>query len=127
MKLTVVHERWLISLIALHSAIIGILLMAVPQWLLRFGGWQQGIEPVFYAYQAGIFHVVLAVGYLLEHRRYRGVSFLITAKTMALAFLLVVTAVHEVPWAVPLCGLADGAMALLTWFVHRQVVRPVSL
>ncbi len=120
-ELTVTHERGLVVLIALHSFIIGCMLMFVPQWMLRFGGWPQGIDPVFYAYQAGIFHVVLATGYVLEHVRYRGVSFLITAKCIAVVFLIIVTVVHRVPWAVPLCGVADGGMALVTWLVHRQV------
>ena len=48
--------------------IVGSLAMFLlaPQWTMRFAGWP-GIEPVFFAYQAGIFHMVLAAAYLLDY------------------------------------------------------------
>lgn len=121
MKLTRLHERWLILLIALHSLIIGIFLMVAPAWTMGFGGWQQTINVVFFIRQAGIFHVVLVAAYLIEHYRYQGVLVMVTAKSMALFFLLLAAVFDQVPWAVPVSGIGDGAMALLVWWVHRQV------
>ena len=112
-------ERLLVAIICAHSLAVGAMLMFVPQWAVRFGGWD-GIDPVFFARQAGIFHVVLVAGYVLEYVRHRGVSFMITAKTLAVVFLLGIWLVSDVPWAVPLSGVADGLMGAAVWWIHRQ-------
>jgi len=120
MKLTKTHETILIILVALHSAIIGVVFMFAPNWLVRFGGWE-GIDPVFFGRQAGAFHLVLAVAYLIEYFNYDGIRILVMAKSFALIFLLVCTQVDHLPWAVPVSGAGDGLMALFVWWVHRQV------
>jgi VIT1/CCC1 family predicted Fe2+/Mn2+ transporter len=125
MKLTDTHERLLVSLISLHSTIVGAMFMLAPQWTLRFAGWP-GIDPVFFAYQAGVFHFVLAAAYLLEYHRYRGVSVLMTAKITAFVFLISATIIDPIPWAVWTSGILDGAMALVVWWVHRAVARPTT-
>jgi len=122
MKLTKTHETILVFLVALHSAIIGVVFMFAPNWLVRFGGWE-GIDPVFFGRQAGAFHLVLAVAYLIEYFNYDGIRILIMAKSFALVFLLVCTQVDPLPWAVPVSGVGDGLMALLVWWVHRQGAR----
>jgi hypothetical protein len=114
------HETILVQLIALHSTMVGAMFLLAPQWTMRFAGWES-IEPVFFAYQAGIFHVVLAAAYLLEHRRYGGVSILITAKTIAFVFLITATILSSIPWAVWTSGILDGLMGLVVWWVHRRV------
>jgi len=120
MRLSEGHEKLLISLIALHSIIVGCMFLMAPDWTMTFAGWQS-INPAFFAYQAGIFHVVLAVAYILEYRRYRGVSIVITAKSIAFVFLITATIIDPIPWAVWTSGILDGAMALIVWWVHRQV------
>ena len=122
MKLSEGHEKLLVSLIALHSASVGAMFLLAPQWTMRFAGWQ-GIDPIFFAYQAGIFHVVLAAAYLLEWHRYRGVSIVITAKIIACVFLVTATIIDPIPWAVWISGILDGLMAVVVWWVHRQVGR----
>ena len=121
MRFTSAHERLLIILVALHTLIIGLVFLTVPDWAVKFGGWPQTIRPIFFGYQVGIFHVVLVCGYLIEYFRYRGISLIITAKSIALVFLLITPLFHEVPWAVPVSGVVDGAMALVVWRVHRAV------
>jgi hypothetical protein len=121
MSFTSAHERLLIILVALHTLIIGLVFLTVPDWAVNFGGWPQNIRPIFFGYQVGIFHVVLVCGYLIEYFRYRGISLIITAKSIALVFLLITPLFHEVPWAVPVSGVVDGAMALVVWQVHRAV------
>ncbi|TFG38040.1 MAG: hypothetical protein E4H44_04445 [Candidatus Aminicenantes bacterium] len=122
LRFAVKHERLLVFLIALHSVSVGVMFLLLPQWTLRFAGWP-GIEPVFFAYQAGIFHVVLAVAYLMEYARYRGVSILITAKIIAFVFLITATIIDPIPWAVWTSGILDGLMALAVWWVHRNVAK----
>lgn len=120
MRLTETHERLLIMLVSLHSAIIGVVFIVAPDWLVQFGGWR-GIDPIFFGRQAGAFHVVLAAAYLIEYFKYRGVLILVSAKTFAMFFLLACTMVDSLPWAVPVSGVGDALMALFVWWVHGRV------
>lgn len=126
MRLTENHERLLIGLIALHSTMVGTMFLLLPQWTMRFAGWQ-GIDPIFFAYQAGVFHMVLAAAYLLEFRQYRGVSIVITAKVIAFVFLITATLIDPIPWAVWTSGILDGLIAVVVWWVHRNVARGEKL
>jgi len=120
MKLTEKHERALIILIALHSIIVGVMLLFFAEWAVRFAGWA-GAEPIFFIWQAGAFHFVLATGYLVEYFRWRSISILLIAKTIAFVFLIGGSLLAATPWSVWFSGLADGAMALVAFLVHRAV------
>lgn len=122
MRLTAGHERILILLIALHSIIVGIMLMFFAEWAVGFAGWA-GAEPIFFIWQAGAFHFVLATGYLVEYFRHRTITLLLIAKSMAFVFLLGGSLLAETPWSVWFSGVADGAMALVAFLVHRAVSR----
>jgi hypothetical protein len=120
MRLTAGHERTLILLIALHSIVVGIMLMFFAEWAVGFAGWA-GAEPIFFIWQAGAFHFVLATGYLVEYFRHRTITLLLIAKSIAFVFLLGGSLLAETPWSVWFSGLADGAMALVAFLVHRAV------
>jgi hypothetical protein len=122
MRLESRHERTLIVLIALHSTVVGAMLFFAPQWAMRFAGWDH-IEPAFFGLQAGVFHFVLATGYILEYWQHRGVSLLVAAKTIAFIFLTGATILDPLPWAVWASGILDGAMAIAVVVVHRKVKR----
>lgn len=79
-------ERWIVVLIAIHSAGVGLLLLLAPGWSAEFGGWD-GISSLFFTRQAGVFHIVVAIGYLLEYVRSGGVTFLVVTKSVAVVFL----------------------------------------
>ncbi len=118
-------EGPLVHLIALHSAIVGLLLLAVPEWSLRFAGWA-GADPYFFPRQAGIFHFVVVIGYLGEWRRHRGVSLLVATKSIAFAFLIGAWLEGESAWSVPFSGVTDGLMGLVVAWVHREASRADS-
>jgi len=120
MHLTETHERILIYLISLHSVIVGLMLLFAADWAVRFAGWA-GADPIFFIWQAGAFHFVLATGYLLEYSRSQTVSLLLVAKTFAFVFLLGGSLLTQTPWSVWFSGFADGAMALTAFLVHRAV------
>jgi hypothetical protein len=122
MRLTVSHERILIFLISLHSFIIGVMLMFFADWAVHFAGWA-GADPIFFIWQAGAFHFVLATGYLVEHFQHRSITLLLIAKSMAFVFLIGGSLLYPTPWSVWFSGLADGAMALTAFLVHRAVSR----
>ena len=118
-------EGLLVGAIALHSYGVGFILVLAPGWALRFAGWAS-LGPPFFPVQAGIFHLVLATGYLLEYRRHHGVSLLLVAKTTAFVFLMGATVLGGVPWAVPVSGMADGLMGLAAALVHRAQSSPLK-
>ena len=122
MHLTETHERLLIFLISLHSIIVGLMLLFAADWAIRFAGWA-GADPIFFIWQAGAFHFVLATGYLLEYSRSQTISLLLVAKTIAFVFLIGGSLLVETPWSVWFSGFADGAMALTAFLVHRAVKR----
>jgi hypothetical protein len=120
MRLTERHEWLLISLVALHSAIIGVVFILAPNWTVHFGGWA-GIDPAFFGRQAGAFHIVLAIGYLVEFARHRSIGLILIAQTFAFVFRMVHAVLDPLPWAVPTSGVLDGLMALVVWWVHGKV------
>ena len=122
MRFTEKHEHILIILISLHSCIVGLMLLFAADWAVRFAGWA-GADPIFFIWQAGAFHFVLAAGYLVEYSRTRTISLLLIAKTTAFVFLIGGSLLVETPWSVWFSGFADGAMALTAYLVHRAVKR----
>jgi len=112
-------ERILVVLVALHTFAVGTGLFVVPAWALRFGGWRE-LPPLFFPRQAGVFHFVVGIGYLVEYFRFRSVALLLTAKSLAVVFLIGAAVLAQVPWFVPFAGVADGAMAVAVWYVHRR-------
>ena len=114
-------EWWLIVLIALHSYTVGFFLLFVTEWGVAFGGWEN-VTTLFFPRQAGIFHFVIASGYLIEYFRYRGVVLMVTAKFTAVVFLFGMMAVGETSWAVPLSAVGDGLMGVAVVWIHRKAV-----
>jgi len=111
-------ERVFVVLVAAHSFLIGLALLAVPEWGGRLGGFDR-VEPLFFARQAGAFHIVVAVGYLVEHLRHRTMTLLLLAKGLAVVFLVTTTLVTEVPWVVPMSAAGDGVMAVAALLIRR--------
>jgi hypothetical protein len=120
MRVTVRTEKLLLSLIVLHSVIVGSMLMFFAEWAVQFAGWD-GAEPIFFIWQAGAFHFVLATGYVVEYRRSGSIDLLLVAKTTAFVFLVGGSLLAATPWSVWFSGVADGAMALAAFLVHRAV------
>jgi hypothetical protein len=114
-------EAWLVFLIVAHSLGVAAGLLLLPDWSAEFGGWGT-LSQKFFARQAGVFHLVVAFGYLYEYLRYRGITLLVLAKSVAVIFLLWSWLLAgESAWAVPLSALADGMMAVMVLAVHRWV------
>jgi hypothetical protein len=77
------------------------------------------VQPVFFAHQAGAFHVALGAGYLLDLRR-GSVALLVTAKGLATLFLGWSALAGGAPWSVPFSCAADALMALGALWLHRR-------
>ena len=104
-------ERFLIVAISIHSLVVGAMLLFATDFTIRFAGWKD-VDPTFFARQAGVFHIVVAAGYIAEHIRWGGVTLLLVAKTSAVVFLLGTSVTGSVPWVAPFSGALDGLMVV---------------
>ena len=111
----------MVILVAAHSAAVGVALTFFPEWATAFAGFGP-VRPVFFARQAGVFHLVLATGYLLELRR-GSVALLVTAKAIAGVFLAVSWLGGAPGWAIPFSAAGDALMGLTAGWLARSTGR----
>lgn len=111
-----------VTLIALHSLGVAAVLIFATEWGVRFGGWPE-LAPAFFARQFGVFHIAIAVAYLVEWFRYRGVTILLAAKAIGTLSLIDATWRYGGPWSVPLSAVGDAAMGFLVFVLWRWYAR----
>ena len=111
-------SAWVV-LVALHSYAVGAFLLFATEWGARFGGFGE-VSPLFFARQAGIFHFVIATAYLVERFVHGGVVILVSAKAMAVVFLVATWALGVDAWAIPLSAAGDAAMGIVTVLLSRN-------
>lgn len=111
--------------VALHSLGVGLAMTVAPQWTLGFGGFGGGgAVPSFFVRQGGVFHLVLAVVYILEWRRRRRLGAMLVAKGLATVFLAAsVLSGEGAAWAVGASLVGDFAMAVLAFLFARAIAR----
>lgn len=115
-------ETTLVVLVTLHTLIVGVMLTFFTSWALRFGGWGE-VPSFFFPRQGGVFHFVVAFGYLYEYFRFRSVALMLGAKTAATVFLGIACLNGPVPWSLAASAAGDAAMGLAVLIVHRQAAR----
>lgn len=113
-------EATLVVLVAAHSYVAGGALLAFPSLVTRLGGWPP-VESLFFPRQGGVFHLVVATGYLIEYRSHRSVTLMVTAKATAAIFLLLHAVAAPGAWLVPVSGAGDALMGILVLLLHRRV------
>jgi hypothetical protein len=110
-----------VFLVALHSFLIGVMLLFTTDWVLDFAGWTQ-VSHNFFPRQSGAFHIILALGYLWEYRAHQTIRLMLLAKTTAVVFLLIMSPWKEA-WSVPFSGIFDGLMLVGMAVLHRMARR----
>ena len=108
-----------VFLIALHSLLIGLMLIFATEWVLGFAGWAH-IDHLFFPRQSGAFHIILALGYVWEYRSHGTIGLILMAKATAVIFLLIMSPWKEA-WSVPFSGVFDGLMLAGMATVHGMV------
>jgi len=108
--------RALLALVGIHSIAVGIGLMAHPASVFEFMGYARCSEP-FFPTQGGVFHIVMAVGYLMAAADPSGnrclITFAVVVKLLATAFLVFYwSAIDRIP-VVLVSGVLDGLMGVL--------------
>ena len=110
-----------VTLVVLHSLLVGILLIFLTGWTLGFAGFDKSVN-FFFPRQSGAFHIVIAIGYALEYRRSRGITLILLAEFTAVVFLLMLSSWNEA-WPVPFSGITDGLMLVGMAILHGQAGR----
>jgi len=113
-------------LIAFHSFIVGIGLIAMPPQLMELLGFNSGGDR-FFPSQGGVFHIVMAVAYSLAALRTSRfeclIIFSIIVKFSATIFLFVYYFFAVQIWMVLLSGITDclmGIVILWAYLLYRQ-------
>lgn len=117
---------------AVHSFIVGIALILLPAPYLEFFG-LKGYHYTFFQAQGGVFHVVMALAYILAVKyitpygekfsgaRESGLIVLaVSAKSMAAVFLTVYFMLSEKAWVIILSAFGDAFMAFVLFILYRK-------
>ncbi|MGD8329163.1 MAG: hypothetical protein PVJ49_06975 [Acidobacteriota bacterium] len=110
-------------LVALHSYAVGVGLLLLPHLTLPFGGFPLP-QDLFFVRQGGVFHLVVATGFLMEWHAHRGISLMAMTKCFATVFLCASwLLIADPPWLVGASALQDGTLAVIAlWLVRSRRV-----
>lgn len=122
------HNRALeifLYLLAIHSGAVGLLLIVLP--IEAFGFFGISVCNRFFPTQAGVFHLMMAVIYMVAARRL-GVDTIfaeltIGIKLTATAFLLTYYIFKENVPIILMSGIVDFVMGLGVYFLGRDMLR----
>ncbi|MBL7110572.1 MAG: hypothetical protein ISS19_01345 [Bacteroidales bacterium] len=119
----------LLYLIALHSFIVGFVLVIIPIDTLSFFGYYHYQEP-FFKVQGGVFHLVMALVYFLaawDLSRNRILIYLtIISKFIATAFLFSYYLFIDRIWMVAASGAGDLIMGILVLMLFLRLPESVD-
>ena len=109
-------------IIAFHSFCVGIGLIIAPLELFEFFGYSKCTER-FFPTQGGVFHIIMAVGYIIGAVKYpRSVDlvvFTIFVKLCAMIFLLIYFVAIKQTWVILFSGISDGLMGMLVYWLYN--------
>ncbi|MBT6687065.1 MAG: hypothetical protein HOB05_12105 [Bacteroidetes bacterium] len=113
----------ILSLISIHSFIVGIGLIFFSGNLIEYLGFQF-VNERFFQVQGGVFHVIMSICYLLpvlEYKKYESlIIFSIIIKLCATTFLMIYFLFVDSILLILLSGIGDGAMAIALIFAYRS-------
>ena len=116
-------------LVAIHSFLVGLGLIIQNPSIIEFFGYGRCDEHFFPA-QGGVFHAVMAVGYVLAAanlERYNClVVFSIFVKSAATVFLLLYYFLIERIWTIIVSGIGDGIMMIIMLFFWLSYSKSVQ-
>jgi hypothetical protein len=107
--------RFFLWLIAVHSFIVGLVLIILPGESLSFFGFH--VIEKFFSTQGGVFHIVMSIAYVLAAENLGKsdlvIYFSISAKFIATIFLFSYFLFKNIIWVVAFSGAGDLIMGIL--------------
>jgi hypothetical protein len=117
--------RIILWIMAIHSFLVGIGLILQFDVVMKIMGFGMCREKFFPA-QGGVFHIVMALGYVLPAKnleKYQCLAlFSILVKALATVFLLTYYIFFEQIWTVLASGIIDGIMCLAVFYFYKQYI-----
>lgn len=119
-------EQLIIFAVALHSVILGAVMLVCPIEFLHLAGWEYE-GSTFFPAQSGIFLLILAGAYVAAIWRRPFAWFLVASKASAVLFLLGEYALGNGPATLLATAAFDGLMGaavatIVTWNIRSQPV-----
>lgn len=115
-----------LGLVAIHSLVMGLTLIAQPAVLMEFAGFSPDCEHFFPA-QGGVFHLLMFVVYLMGathiEKYHYFIVFSIFVKAVATFFLTIFSFTVEFKWIVFSSGIADCVMGLMIFWAFQYYLR----
>ena len=115
-------------LVAVHSFLVGLFLIIMPESWLDFFGYLH-YRRTFFQVQGGVFHLVMAAGYCLAARNPAGeralMILIICAKGLATIFLMLYYFGVERIWIVLLSALGDALMGSIILIAFLRMKKTV--
>lgn len=113
-------------LVAVHSFLVGVGLIILPDSLINFFGFNKCTER-FFPSQGGVFHIAMAVGYAMaafDLRKYDClIIFSIIVKFLATVFLFIYFFFVSSIWLVIFSGVSDFLMGLIILILYLSIRR----
>ena len=117
-------------LIALHSLSVGIGLILFPPSYLEFFGFEN-YSFSFFQVQGGVFHIVMAMAYIMaSNYMYKSpglIIFSVSAKSMATVFLIIYYLFVESSWMIIMSALGDAIMASILYLLYTRFKISISI
>ena len=112
-----------LALVALHSVVLGLVMLIWPLDVLSFIGWDFQ-ESRFYPAQSGLFLIILGLIYAAAIRQRAYVGIVVLSKACAVIFLVVEAWRGSCPPIVYLTAALDaalGAVVAMAWWQERRI------
>jgi len=117
-------------LVALHSFLTGLALVVQPAWSMELVGFSPICER-FFPTQGGVFHIVMAVAYIMgavnAKKCHYVIVFAIIVKSAATLFLLAYCFTVEFKWIILLFGIGDGLMGVMIFLSFQYYLHFSSI
>jgi hypothetical protein len=116
-----VGQLVLVGAAVAQGLLVGGWLALFPHAALRAGGFPPA--PAFFVRWAGVLHLALAAGYVLEHLRFRRVTLLAVAKGATALFLVAAWVLDGLPTLMIAALFVEGGLALAAALVQGPADR----
>lgn len=108
-------------IIAFHSLCVGVGLIIAPSELLEFLGYSMCTER-FFPTQGGVFHIIMAIGYIMGAIKYPEsydlIIFTIVVKFSATVFLIIYFIAIKQTLLILFSGMTDGLMGIIVYRLY---------
>jgi len=123
------HLPFLLSLISIHSFLVGVGLILSPGELMEYIGFQF-VHEKFFQVQGGVFHIIMSICYILPVISYNNfkslIIFSIIVKMSATVFLFIYFLFFDSILCVLFSGFGDCIMAVLLLYVYFNRLKKVK-